>query len=417
MRALFLCSLQPPRPGIDVHGIYKRLALHIRALRALGAAIEIAYYVTEQDMPPGSSLPEAAAQQAVLESDYWGVPIRVHLVRRRIRSYSFKDYYLRGIARAADQPALAAWAGPEQAEDVGRIIDAGPDLVLTMDLHATCALLRSGRHPRRLIVDLDDVQHLVRWRWCRQKPLTPGKLLMLSHIPALLVAERRAARKAEAMLVCSMLDHRHLARFGFQRLHVIPNAIDLPPDPPGPGEAPTLLFVGGMGHWPNQEAAERMIQQIFPRVLAKHPDAMLVIAGTGSDALPSRATNPRNVEYLGFVRDLDPLIARTAIFVCPMLNGGGTRIKLLDAAAHALPIVSTHMGAEGIDFVNGRDVLLRDGDDEFAAACLELLADPARRRRLGLAAHAVIAANYDAAAVQARLEILFAPQSAASLQN
>ncbi len=414
MRALFLSSLQPPRPGVDVHGIYKRLALHIRALRALGAAIEIVYYVTEHDVPPGSSLSEAAAQQAAIDSDYWGVPIGVHFIRRRIRSNSFKDYYLRGIARAAEQPAFAPWAGPEQAEEVGRIVDSGPDLVLTMDLHVTCALMRSGRRPRRLIVDLDDVQHLVRWRWCRQKPLTPGKLLMLSHIPALLAAERRAAREAEAMLVCSTLDRGHLARLGFQRLHILPNAVDIPPDPPGPGEAPTLLFVGGMGHWPNEEAAERMVKQIFPRVLAKHPDATLVIAGKGSDTLPSRAANPRNVEYLGFVRDLDPLIARTAVFVCPMLNGGGTRIKLLDAAAHALPIVSTRMGVEGLDLVDGRDALLRDGDDEFAAACLELLADPARRRRLGLAARAVIAAEYDAAAVQARLETLFAPHDAAS---
>ena len=361
-------------------------------------------------MPPGSNLSDAAAGQAAVESNYWGVPIRVHLIRRRVRSHSFKDYYLRGIAGAAEQPALAAWAGPEQAEAVARIIDAGFDLVLTMDLHATCALLRSGRRPRRLIVDLDDVQHLVRWRWCRQKPLMPGKLLMLSHIPALLAAEHRAAREAEAMLVCSTLDRDHLARLGFPRLRVVPNAVDIPPDPPGPGEAPTLLFVGGMGHGPNQEAAERIVRQIFPRVLAKHPDATLVIAGKGSDTLPSRAANPRNVEYLGFVRDLGPIIARTAVFVCPMVNGGGTRIKLLDAAAHALPIVSTRMGAEGIDFVNGRDALLHDGDEEFAAACLKLLADPFCRRRLGLAARAVIAAEYDAVAIQAQLEALFAPR-------
>ena len=360
-------------------------------------------------MPPGSNLFDAAARQAAVERDYWGVPIRVHLIRRRARSYSFKDYYLRGIASAAEQPALAAWAGPEQAEAVARIINAGLDLVLTMNLHATCALLRSGCRPRRLIVDLDDVQHLVRWRWCRQKPMTPGKLLMLSHVPALLAAERRAARRAEAMLVCSTLDRDHLARLGLPRLHIIPNAVDIPTDPPGPGEAPTLLFVGGMDHGPNHEAAERMVRQVFPRVLAKHPDATLVIVGKGSDALPSRAANPRNVEYLGFVRDLDPIIARTAIFVCPMVNGGGTRIKLLDAAAHALPIVSTRMGAEGIDFVDGRDALLHDGDEEFAAACLKLLADPVRRRQLGLAARALIAAEYDAVAIQAQLETLFAP--------
>ena len=266
----------------------------------------------------------------------------------------------------------------------------------------------SGRRPDRLIVDMDDVQHLLRWRWCRQMPLTAGKLLMLSHIPGVTCgrAPRRACCGSDAGLLHVGLRPPVPAWPSAAACHTERRRYRV--DPPGPGATPTLLFVGGMGHFPNHEAAERMVNQIFPRVLAEHPAATLVIAGQGSDTLPSRAANPRNVEYLGFVQDLDPLIARTAVFVCPMLNGGGTRIKLLDAAAHALPIVSTRMGAQGIDFVDGRDVLLRDSDGDFAAACLELLVDPARSRRLGRAARAIIIAEYDAVGVQARLEKLFA---------
>ena len=201
MRALVLSLLQPPRPGVDVHGTYKRLALHVRALRAIGAAIEIAYYVTEQDVPEAADLARAARAREAVEAEYWGVSVRVHLIRRRQRPKTFANYYVRGIAAAAEQPAMAPWAGPAQAASVGALIDAGPDLVLVNNLHATCAVLRSGRRPRRLFVDLDDVQHLVRLRWCRQAPHTLGRLLMLSHIPALIAAERAAARLAEATVV------------------------------------------------------------------------------------------------------------------------------------------------------------------------------------------------------------------------
>ena len=163
-----------------------------------------------------------------------------------------------------------------------------------------------------------------------------------------------------------------------------------------------------MGFEPNREAAERMVEQIFPRVLAQRPEAKLILVGKDSDTLASRAARPNGVEYLGFVSDLDAVIGRSAVFVCPMVNGGGTRIKLLDAAAYALPIVSTAMGAEGIDFVDGRDCLLRNTDQAFAEACIDLLDNRVRGRELGIAARSLIEANYQASAVEAQLAALFA---------
>ncbi|HEX3350083.1 MAG TPA: glycosyltransferase [Acetobacteraceae bacterium] len=416
MRALVLSLLKPPRPGVDVHGTYKRIPLHVRALHALGASIEMAYYVTDGDVPASADLAEAARAQEAAEAVYWGFAARVHLIRRRPRPpQTFRDYYLKGVAAAADQPALSSFAGPEQAAAVGALLDTGPDLVVVNNLHATCAVLRSGRRARRLFVDLDDVQHLVRLRWCRQPPRTPGRLMMLSHIPALIAAERAAARRAEATFVCSEADRAHLARLGLPRVAVVPNAVDVPPDPPGPAAEPVLLFVGGMGHEPNHEAAERMVRRIFPLIRRERPDARLLVAGSGSECLPSRAGNPPGVAYCGFVPDIGSLFARSAVFVCPMLNGGGTRIKVLDAAAHALPIVSTHMGAGGISLADGKEIVLRDTDEAFAHACLHVLSDHAMARRIGAAARAVIQRRYDAASVESQLEGFFRePRSAAA---
>jgi glycosyltransferase involved in cell wall biosynthesis len=415
MRALILSLLQPPRPGVDVHGTYKRLALHVRALRALGATIEFAYYVTEQDVPAEADLARAARAREDTEAEYWGFSARVHLIRRRVRAKTFANYYLRGIAAAAEQPAMAPWAGPAQAAAVGALIDTGPDLVLVNNLHACCALLRSGRRPPRLFVDLDDVQHLVRLRWCRQPPHTPGRLFMLSHIPALIAAERAAARLAEATFVCSPADRDHLARLGLPRLVVVPNAVEVPPASPDAAVAPdepTLLFVGGMSHEPNREAAERLVRRIFPLIRRQRPEARLLLAGLDSEGLPSRADAPPCVAYCGFVADIAALYRRTSVFVCPMLNGGGTRIKLLDAAAHGLAIVSTRMGAEGLEFADGEHALLREADADIAEACLRLLGDRALAGRLGTAARALVRQRYEAGAISERLVGMFKSQGA-----
>ncbi len=408
MRTLLITPLQPPRLGIDVHGGYRRLAVHIRALQKLGASVTIAYYVTNDDVAPGCELAEAAVRQQETDADHWGYPARVRLIRRRSIAKTFCNYYLRGVARASEQPAIAAWAGPEQAEAIGAIVDEGYDLVVVNDLAVTCAFLRSRRQPNRVIFDLGDVQHLVRLRWCRQKPHTAHRLMMLSHIPALLAAELIAARRAEATLVCSELDHDHLARLGFPRLVVAPNSVDMPPEPPGPASEPTLLFVGSMGYEPNREAAERLVRRVFPLVLHHRPDARLLVAGLGSETLPSRTDAPKNVEFCGFVPDITSLYRRTMVFVCPMLNGGGTRIKLLDAAAYALPIVSTRMGAEGIQLSDNEAILLRDTDVAIAEGCLHLLSHRTEARRIGAASRSAVEAKYGANSVALQLSRVFA---------
>ncbi|HEY8612933.1 MAG TPA: glycosyltransferase family 4 protein [Roseomonas sp.] len=411
MNALILSLLQPPRPGVDVHGTYKRLALHVRALHAIGASLTIAYYVTDQDVPADADLDQAARAQEAAELAHWGIPARVHLIRRQHRPETFANHYIRGMFQAAEQPAMAPWAGEEQARAVGALLDAGPDIVVVNNLHATCAILRSGRRPRRLFIDLDDVQHLVRLRWCQQRPRTPGRVLMLSHIPALIRAELQASRQGEATFVCSEADQRHLTRLGAPRVEVVPNAVDIPPEPAPPTAEPVFLFVGGMGHGPNAEAAERMVTRVFPLVQRERPDARLLIAGQGSEQLPSRRLDPPGVAFLGFVPDIEEIYRQTAVFVCPMVNGGGTRIKLLDAAARAIPIVSTRMGAEGIAFTDGENALLRETDEEFAQACVKLLGEPAMARRIGLSARAVMLERYDASVIQRQLEAAFAERT------
>lgn len=403
MRALVICFLPPPRPGIDVHGTYRRVSLHMHALNALGAEIEAVYYVTEEQVPRDADLAIAALAQEAQVRDYWGFPARVRLIRRRERRKSFVNEYLRGVISVAEQPALYRWAGPDQAAAIGALLDTTPDIVLVTHLHAMAAVLRSGRRPRRMLFDLDDVQHRVRLRWCLQRPRYPGKLLQLAHIPALFAATLTAARRSRVTFVCSEHDRAHLAGLGVPRVEVLPNAIPVPAAPVALASSPTMLFVGPAGHLPNAEAAERMVTRIFPLIRAARPDARLILAGGGTEALPSRAAAPAGVEYLGFVPDLRPVYAESRVFVCPMLNGGGTRLKLIEAAGHGLAIVSTTMGAEGLELPPDDAILLRDDDGGFADACLRLFQDDALAARLGASARARMQTLYDASSITAHL--------------
>jgi glycosyltransferase involved in cell wall biosynthesis len=408
MYALILTSLQPPSKLIAKHGTYKRIRLFANALHSMCDTLDTVYSVTDEDVPKDADLLQAEQNHQPTETEYWGFPVRPHFIRRRVRDQSFRHEYLDGIVSSAEQPQLYRWAGRAQAEAIGRLLDTDPDIVVVNNLHTMLAILRSGRRPRSMFFDLDDVQHRVRLRWFRQPPVTPGKLLHLAQVPALIASEFKAARMAKATFVCSELDRSHLRSLGFPRVSVIPNAVPSRVDLPKLATDPVLLFVGSVGHTPNAEAATRMVTRIFPIIEAAVPNATLLIAGPGTDTLPCRATASSRITFLGFVDDLAGVYARSRIFVCPMQTGGGTRIKIIDAAAYGIPVVSTRMGAEGLDFVDGESIVLADTDKDFARSCIDLLKSDTRTLAVRRSAETVMRTHYEAAAIEARLKDIFA---------
>jgi glycosyltransferase involved in cell wall biosynthesis len=137
---------------------------------------------------------------------------------------------------------------------------------------------------------------------------------------------------------------------------------------------------------PNVVAAEYLIREVWPRLAQLRPGARLLIAGPNSRAVPSFESPPAGVEFLDFVADLNALYRRTRVLCCPVRSGSGTRVKILEAASYGIPIVSTPLGAEGIELVADTDMLLRNDAQSLAEACSELLADDARARRMGVSA-------------------------------
>jgi glycosyltransferase involved in cell wall biosynthesis len=390
-RGVFVTPMLPPLDASEGGGKHRRTRIFLRALADVSDRLDILYLVPER-------LLHLASDPAALDrgqSAFWGVDLNVSLLARATRRETAWNHYALGILDAAAQPTLFPYASATLRPAVARHVE-GADCVFADRLDAMLALPRGGR----VLFDMDDVSHMVLLRDLRHGGFRPGKLGLALHLPALIQAERHAVADARMTFVCSDADAarlRRLARGGDVR--VVPNAIVPPADPPGLVAAPTVLFLGAYHYQPNRDAAERLATRVWPLVRAEIPPARLILAGAGGDTLPSARAGLAGVDHRGFVDDLDALYAETRVVCSPLTRGGGTRLKLIEAAAYARPMVSTRMGADGLAFRDGGEILLRDSDAALARGCVDLLRDDALCRRLGDAARQAMLARYDAGAV------------------
>jgi GT2 family glycosyltransferase/glycosyltransferase involved in cell wall biosynthesis len=156
----------------------------------------------------------------------------------------------------------------------------------------------------------------------------------------------------------------------------------------------TLLFLGSFRHLPNREALDWFVGRAFPTVRAKEPRIRLIVIG--SDPPPRHSLpDDASIELAGFVEDVREPLARYAIFVCPILSGSGVRVKLLEAFAAGIPVVSTHLGAEGLAAVDGEVCALADEPEAFAQKILDLLHNPARAEEMTRRARAEVTSKRD----------------------
>jgi len=197
-------------------------------------------------------------------------------------------------------------------------------------------------------------------------------------------------READGVYLCSGEDEqRLLEQIPQARTAVIPNAADVdyyqprPTDPPSDGR--TVVYFGLLSTVPNIDAVIHFVQEIWPRIAKANPEARCKIIGGRPPPSLQALAGPR-VELTGFVPDLRPHLASAAAVVVPLRLGGGTRLKIVEAMAMGKAIVSTTLGAEGIEAVPGRDILIEDQPVAFAEAVNRLLAEPSLAVRIGRSA-------------------------------
>jgi glycosyltransferase involved in cell wall biosynthesis len=281
-------------------------------------------------------------------------------------------------------------------------------------------------HPPDVVL----VEHDWAARWARDLPPGVPKVLALDNLSwryyerraqatrgltrRLLRAEarrfetfdRNRAGDYDVLLTMSTEDDRHVHALTGVPTAVVPNGVDTAAlrAAPLPGR-PVALFTGTFGYPPNAEALRWLLADIWPRIAARVPGAELLVVG--KDPPQDLAAAPGDgVTIAGWVPEMQPWFDRAQAILVPMRSGGGTRLKVLDGLASGRPVVTTTMGAEGIDVTPDEDVVLADGAEGFAAAAARALTDRDLAQRIGANGRRLAETTYDWASIGERLGAL-----------
>ena len=212
---------------------------------------------------------------------------------------------------------------------------------------------------------------------------------------------------ASSVLVCSELEQRK-AQSMYPNAHfvTVPNTAaplgELPP-----ASRPIAIFVGTAWYGPNREAISWFANEIWPHIRRAVPEARLIVVGERTEELA--VSSPQlGIETLGFVENLAPIYAAAMLAVCPIRRGSGTRIKIIEASINGRPVVSTTLGAEGLLFAPGTEILIADDAKDFADACIRLFRDPAQAALIGEAAAQRARSAYQETSIAERLRAVCA---------
>jgi glycosyltransferase involved in cell wall biosynthesis len=221
--------------------------------------------------------------------------------------------------------------------------------------------------------------------------------------------ERRCAHRVDLLLATSERDRQVFEReFDLQNVAVIPNGVDITEFTPSrvSGQTGTILFTGLMSYYPNEQAIRWFLDAVFPLLLKSVPEARLVVAGAAPPAwLIARSSSI--LEVTGSVPDMRPYFQRACVVIAPLVIGGGTRVKILEAQAMAKPVVSTSLGSEGLDVRDGQSILLADDAESFATQVARLLTDADFALKIGANGRRNVVLNYNWDKIGDRLECVF----------
>lgn len=191
--------------------------------------------------------------------------------------------------------------------------------------------------------------------------------------------------------------------------HVIPNGVDCAffagNERTAVPDKNMLIFTGTIDYHPNLDGLKYFLDEVFPLIEEKVPDVKFYIVGRSPPALiQAYGDASENIIVTGGVEDMRPYFDKAGVVVVPLRIGGGTRLKILEAMAMSKPVVSTSIGAEGIDTTPGTDILLADEPATFAQSVVDLLADDERQQNVGQAGRRLVEAKYDWHSIAKKLE-------------
>lgn len=223
----------------------------------------------------------------------------------------------------------------------------------------------------------------------------------------LLNYEKKTCPLFDCHLTCSTVDSTRLSSISPSLLITeIPNGVDInyfQPQPVNTKEG-HLIFAGSLSWYPNRDAMLYFANEIWPLLNKTSPEVTMNVVGSSPPAeLLELAANDGNFIVHGYVDDVRQYISSAAVYICPIRDGGGTKLKILDAFSMGMATVAHPISCEGIDVEDGVNIFLASTPMEFASKINQLLADPELRRDMGLQARALVEKNYNFSQIGTKL--------------
>lgn len=278
-------------------------------------------------------------------------------------------------------------------------------------------LMKSGRFDLVYVDHLQMAQYVANWRGCpkvldehnvewkiierigKNEPLSLKRIFAEIEWRKLRKWELKACEEFDIVFTVTENDRQTLAseHGDLDNLVCLPIGVDFNRFPRVElrRDARDIVSIGTMSWPPNIDATLYFAREIYPLVRARAQGVRFVITGSNPpESVRSLPSDDESIAVTGFVEDIASVASHAAVFVVPLRSGSGLRVKILNALAMGLPVVSTSVGCEGIGAEHGRHLLIADGEEEFADAVVRLLSDFDLRKRLAEEGRAFVEANY-----------------------
>jgi len=227
----------------------------------------------------------------------------------------------------------------------------------------------------------------------------------------ILSQEKHYCKKFNLNITCSSIDSKRLSKISPNiSVEDIPNGVDINYfRPVGFSQKKhSMIFAGGMSWYPNVAAMKFFVFEVLPRIIKNAPDAHLTIVGRNPPAwLIEHSKQNNNLSVTGFVDDVRPYIEQASVYVCPINDGGGTKLKILDALAMGKAIVAHPIACEGIDVTDQVNICFASSPQEYEEKILELFGNDNLRNEMGNKARLFIERKYDFVQIGKKMNTLY----------
>ena len=293
------------------------------------------------------------------------------------------------------------------------IVSERYDLLVGRYLQATALAGAFEQDDVPVIVDLDDLdEKVIQSRLDAANTPWLRRWLLRRQAGQVDRVVARLRSKARHVFTASESDRAQIGQASSSVLVNIPFLRDGAARPtlePSPPDSAVVLFVGSFGHRLNRDGLLHFIDECWPMITTRAAHATLRVVGSGGwESLRDKLEATRGVAVVGAVDDLSAEYAGAAFCVVPMLEGSGTKIKVVEALMHGRSVVATQHSAYGYELLIGKGLISASGSAEMADACLSLLGAPERRDALAAAGHAIVEANFSFDAVQKTVDAALA---------